>query len=388
MKILMAQNRYLIRGGEDENFDSESKLLESYGNQVIRYIQDNKNIQNIPNWQLGIRTIWSQQDYHQIRNIIQDRKIDIVHVQNFFPLISPAVYYAAKDEKVPVVQSLHNYRLFCLNAYFFREGKICEDCLGKFPLQGITQKCYRKNYSASIAVASMLSIHRLVNTWNKMVDCYIALTEFSKEKFIEGGLSSIKIIVKPNFIPDLGIGKGEGNFVLYVGRLSPEKGLHTLLEAWKKLGHIITLKIVGDGDLQSKVEQTAKNSTTIEYLGRQPLNKVYNLMGQAKALIFPSLWYEGLPRTIIEAFAAGTPVIASNLGSMSSLIQHQRTGLHFVSGNQQELIKQVNWMINNPERWKQMKIEARLEFESKYTAEKNYQQLIQIYSKLINKKIS
>ena len=382
MKILMVQNRYLIRGGEDENFDSETALLESYDNEVIKYLQDNESIKNIPSWKLGIRTVWSQDNYYRIKWLIKNHKIDIVHVQNFFPLISPAVYYAAKAEKVPVVQSLHNYRLFCLNAYFFREGKVCEDCLGKFPFSGITRKCYRESYSASIAVASMLSIHRLVNTWNKMIDCYIALTEFSKQKFIEGGISPQKIIVKPNFITDPGMGEGEENFVLYVGRLSPEKGLFTLLEAWKKLGNIITLKIVGDGDLKFKVEQTAKNITGIEYLGRQPLNKVYNLMGQAKALIFPSLWYEGLPRTIIEAFAAGTPVIASNLGSMSSLIQDQRTGLHFVPGNQQALIKQVNWMIDNPQKWKQMRVQTRLEFEHKYTAEKNYQQLMQIYSKL------
>ena len=333
MKVLMVQNRYLIRGGEDECFDSESSLLESYGNSVSRYVRHNKDVKSIPNWKLGIRTIWNQEDYQQIRYLIKKEKPNIVHVQNFFPLISPAIYYAAKAERVPVVQSLHNYRLWCLNAYFFREGKVCEDCFGKVPLAGIARKCYRDSYAASATVASMLTIHRGFQTWNSMVDCYIALTEFAKGKFIEGGLPAEKIVIKPNFINKQNIGRGEENFVLYVGRLSPEKGISVLLQAWEKLESKIALKIVGDGDLQSEVEQAATNTIGVEYLGRQPIDRVYDLMGQAKALIFPSLWYEGLPRTIIESFAKGTPVIASDLGSMSSLIEHQQTGLHFTPGN-------------------------------------------------------
>lgn len=380
MKILMVQNRYLIRGGEDETFDSESSLLEYHGNEVIRYIQDNKSIADIPNWQLGIRTIWSQEDYHNLRHLIRNKKPDLVHVQNFFPLISPTVYYAAKAEKVPVVQSLHNYRLWCLNAYFFRNGNVCQDCLKKpIPLPGIIHKCYRGNYAASLTVASMLTIHRAIQTWNKMVDCYIALTEFTKNKFIEGGLPADKIVIKPNFVDDPGIGDGLGNFVLYVGRLSPEKGLNTLLEAWKSLGNSISLKIIGDGDLKEEIERASATIPGIEYLGRQTLEVVYQLMGQAKALIFPSQWYEGLPRTIIESFAKGTPVIASNLGSMTSLIEHQRTGLHFSPGNSQSLIEQVQWMLTHSSLWQQMRTKARKEFEAKYTAEVNYQKMMEIY---------
>ena len=387
MKILMVHNQYLIRGGEDESFDNESSLLESYGNTVFKYIQNNNNIDLTSKLKLGIRTIWSNQDYRNLRFEIKEKKPDIVHVQNFFPLISPAVYYAAKQEGVPVVQSLRNYRFKCLNGYLFRNRSICENCLHKsIPISGLVNKCYRDNSAASFAVASMLTIHRVMQTWNKMVDSYIALTEFAKQKFIEGGLPAEKITLKPNFVYDPGIGDGSDDFMLYVGRLSPEKGINTLLEAWKTLGKVIPLKIVGEGSLREKVEQMTNEFTGLEYLGRKPISEVYKLMGKSKALIFPSQWYEGLPRTIIESFATGTPVIASNLGSMSNLIEHQRTGLHFPPGSYQGLIEQVNWIIHNPHQWKHMRKQARLEFKSKYTAETNYQQLMQIYSQLSAKK--
>ena len=388
MKILMVHNRYLIRGGEDEIFDSESKLLEAHNHEIIKYIQNNKIIQDIPRLKLGIRTIWSQEDYINIKEIIKYKKPDLIYVQNFFPLVSPAVYYAAKQENIPIFQYLQNYRFWCLNGYFFREEKVCEDCLGKtLAIPGIARQCYRNSFGASFSVASMLFVHNMINTWNKTVDAYIASTEFSKQKFIEGKLSSEKVFVKPNFIPDPNVGKGNGNFVLFVGRLSPEKGISFLLQTWKQLGSKITLKIVGDGDLQSEVEQAANETIGIEYLGRQPIDRVYDLMGQAKALIFPSLWYEGLPRTIIESFAKGTPVIASNLGAMSSLIEHQKTGLHFTPRSVEELNQQINWMLNNPLQWQQIRIAARKEFEAKYTAEASYQQLMDIYNKVLAQRV-
>ncbi len=383
MKILIVHNRYLIRGGEDECVDSEIALLESHGHQIIKYIQNNDKIKNIPKWKLGIRTIWNQQDYWQIRDLISREKPDVVHVHNFFPLVSPAVYYAANHEQTPVIQSLHNYRLWCLNAYLFRNDQVCEDCLGKIPILGVARKCYRESYVASATIASMLTIHRALGTWQKMVDAYLVLTEFAKAKFIEGGLPASKILIKPNFISEQEVGSGDQDFVLSVGRLSSEKGISTLLNAWQQLGDKIPLKIVGDGDLQPLVEQAAQHNRSIEYLGRKPIEQVYELMGQAKALIFPSLCFEGLPRTIVESFAKGTPVIASNLGSMSSLISHQKTGLHFTPGDTQELANQVDWMLNNPENWQRMRILARQEFEAKYTAKANYRKSMEIYTNLI-----
>lgn len=381
MKILKAHNYYLIGGGEDKSNQAEIELLKQYNNVVDFYTENNEKIKALGLIKTAIKTIWSQQSYSEIRYILNRDKYDIFHCENTFPLISPSAYYAAKAEGVPVIQTLRNYRFFCLNAYLFRDNQVCEDCLGKpIPLPGIIHSCYRNSKSGSLVLATMLSIHRLLRTYQRQVDIFIALTDFAKRKYIEGGLPKEKILIKPNFIyPDPGIGEGEGEFALFVGRLSPEKGINVLLEAWQKLDDNIALKIIGDGPLANVVTQFADKLSNVEYLGKQPIDIIYEIMGQAKALIFPSLWYEGLPRVIIEAYAKGTPVIASRLGSMETLIEHQRTGLHFSPGCAEELIQQVHWMLTYSNVWQQMRLEARLEYERYYTAEKNYQRLMEIY---------
>ena len=236
--------------------------------------------------------------------------------KTFFPLISPSVYYAAKAEKVPVVQTLRNYRLLCPSALFFREGKVCEDCLGKaVPYPGVIHGCYRESASASAAVAAMVIGHRLLKTWTSMVNKYITLTQFSQQKMIEGKLPAEKIVVKPNFVdPEPQVGTGSGGYAIYVGRLSIEKGIDTLLAAWAKLKTPIPLKIVGDGPLSEQVIKASKTSPHIEWLGRQPMDKVHQLMGEALFSVFPSKWYETFGRVAIEAFATGTPVVASRIG--------------------------------------------------------------------------
>lgn len=381
MKILKAHNFYLIGGGEDQSNHAEMQLLKKYGHQVNLYTENNESIKSLGLIKTAVKTIWSQHSYNQIRELIRNYQYDILHCENTFPLISPSAYYAAKAEGIPVIQTLRNYRFLCLNSYFLRENQVCEDCLNKpVPVPGIIHSCYKNSKLGSAVVTIMLSTHRLIRSYQNQIDIFITLTEFAKNKFIEGGLPKNKIIVKPNFVdPDPGIGKGEGNFVLFVGRLSEEKGIEILLRAWQNLSYHLPLKIVGDGSLVDLVKNTTQAIPSIEYIGRQPVEVIYQLMGQAKALVFPSLWYEGMPRVIIEAFAKGTPVIASKLGSMETLIEHQRTGLHFTAGNAEELVQQVNWMLNHPRDWQKMRLEARLEYESYYTADQNYHQLMEIY---------
>ncbi len=385
MKILMAHNQYQNRGGEDESFDCESNLLTQYGNTVIRYIQSNQSIKNISKLQLALRTFWSRQDYRNVRAIIRREKIDILHVQNHFPLISPAIYYAAQAEGVPVVQSLRNYRLFCLNAYFFRSGTVCEDCLCQLaPWLGVYRKCYRESRIASLVLASSLVFHRMLSTYKREVDLFIVLTEFAKQKYSENGIPREKIVLKPNFVsPSPSVGDGSQNFVVFVGRLSPEKGILMLLEAWKALGSLIPLRIVGEGPLEESVRIAACENPGIEYLGRRTIEEVKQMMGEAKALIFPSLWYEGMPRVIVESFAKGTPVISSNLGAMSTMITHKVNGLHFTAGDAGSLVQQVQWMLNNLEFWTLMRKSARQEFESQYSAYPNYQALMEVYNRAI-----
>lgn len=384
MRILSIHNRYQIRGGEDESREAEEQLLRDHGHHVEVYEENNDRVSQLGHLRVAARTIWSAESYHQVRKILQQSDYDLVHVQNFFPLISPSVYYAAQTEGVPVIQSLRNYRLLCTNGFLFREGKVCEDCLNyTFPLPAIHHRCYRDSLAGTLTVSGMQIVHRMLETWTKQVNLFITLTEFSRKKFIQAGFPADKIVVKPNFIAqDSGVGKGTGEYAFYVGRLSPEKGIETLLSAWKILGNSMPLKIVGDGPLSELVQQVAANNPKIEWLGRQPLEQVYQLIGEAKFLVFPSLWYETFGRVAIEAFAKGTPVIAANIGAIAELIQDQKTGLLFPPGNPQELAEKVQWTLSHPQQLQQMRIQARSEFEAKYTADKNYQQLINIYQNL------
>lgn len=381
MRILSVHNKYQIRGGEDESRESEERLLREMGHQVEVYEESNDNLAAIGAARVALKTVWSSEAYQIVRQRLKTTKHDIIHVQNFFPLISPSVYYAARAEGVPVVQTLRNYRLLCPNALFFRDGQVCEDCLGKFvPYPGVLHGCYRESRAASGGVTAMITAHRAINTWNEMVDVYIALTEFARQKFIQGGLPAEKIIVKPNFVnPDPGVGTGQGDYALYVGRLSVEKGLDTLLEAWEQLDHPMPLKIVGDGPLADRVIEAAKRMPQVEWLGRRPMPEVHALMGEAMFLIFPSKWYETFGRVAVEAFAKGTPVIAANIGAIAELVDSGRIGLLFQPGDSEDLAAKVEWALANPAKLAQMRLAARAEFEAKYTAEKNYKQLIEIY---------
>jgi len=385
MQILSVHSRYQIRGGEDECHEAEQSLLRLMNHSVEIYEEHNDRVAAIGKVALAMRTIWSTESYKALSSLLKSQTYDVVHVHNFFPVISPSVYYAAKDSRVPVVQTLHNYRLLCPNALFFRSGQVCEDCLGKpVPYPGVINSCYREDLAASAVTATMLSLHSAMHTWTEMVDVYIALTEFARQKFIQGGLPADKIAVKPNFVhPDPGIGSGSGGYALFVGRLSVEKGLDTLLSAWEHLGDKIPLKIVGEGPLSDMVAAAAvRQPHAIEWLGRRPMPEVHELMGEAKMLIFPSKWYETFGRVAIEAFAKGTPVIAANIGAIAELVEHGRTGLHFQPGDAVDLATQVEWALTHPTDIAKMRLEARAEFEAKYTAIQNYHKLMEIYSQV------
>jgi glycosyltransferase involved in cell wall biosynthesis len=382
---LFLHNHYQQPGGEDQVFTAESNLLDAQGHWVLRYTMHNDQVTRMSSLGLAKATVWNDEVYRELRTLIRREQPQIAHFHNTFPLISPAAYYAARAEGVPVVQTLHNYRLLCPNALFFREGRVCEDCLGKtFSWPGVVHACYRESRPASGAVAAMQSVHWSVGTWVKAVDAYIALTEFAREKFIEGGLPSDKIVVKPNFVnPDPGAGGGEGGYFLFVGRLSREKGVETLLAAWERLREESYLKIVGDGPLAPKVAAAAERVRGLEWVGRQSRERVLALMKNARALIFPSVWYEGFPMVIAEAYAVGLPVIASDLGSMSSLVDHGRTGLRFRPGDPQDLAAQVEWASGQSTELDRMRGEARAEFERNYTAEHNYRLLMETYQRVV-----
>lgn len=381
MRILTVHNKYKIRGGEDESREAEDAVLRSRGIEVREVVFDNDAINGANAALVGIQTTWNQDGYRRVNRAIADWRPDVLDVNNFFPLASPSIYYAANRSNVPVIQTLRNYRLICPGGCCTREGKICELCVGKaVPWPGILYGCYRGSRFATASVAAMISIHNLLGTWKKSVCTYIALTQFAKRKFVDAGFPADRIVVKPNFVQhDLGEGSGKGGYVLYVGRLAEQKGIHQLLSAWRSVGKG-KLIIAGDGELRPLVEKTAQADRSIEYLGVQPLRRVYELMGEARALVFPSTWYEGMPRTVIESFSRGTPVISSRLGSMEEMIREAETGWFVTPGIVEELSAKLARVFSPSTDMDLMRKAARSEYERKYTMDIGYTNMMTIYN--------
>ena len=386
MRVLQVHNFYQQAGGEDQVVAAERTLLEAHGHSVFPYTVHNDSVNQLSAPGLAIKTIWNQQSYRAIRELISAQNIDVVHVHNTLPLVSPAVYWAAAAQRVPVIQTLHNYRLLCPAATFYRQGKVCELCLTKtIKLPAVTNSCYRNSKAASAAVSTMLAAHHLGGTYQHKIATYIALTEFAKNKFCQGGLPPNKIVVKPNFLAeDPGIGSGSGGYAVFAGRLTEEKGLSTLLDAWSQIAPALPLKIAGDGPMQNYVRDRAAAIPGIEYLGPCDHTRVIELLQNASALMFPSRWYEGMPMVVLEAFACGTPVVAFGLGSLNDLIVDGVNGLKLDYQNPRAL---PDFLQNSTEFIQNMpplRTGARTYFEQHFTAETNYTLLFNIYQQATN----
>lgn len=381
LNVLMLHNSYQQRGGEDESFESEVRMLQDAGHFVEPIVINNSQVETTGTIQVAIQSLWSRPSYDLVDRRLNERTFDVLHVQNFFPLLSPSVYYAAQKHRVAVVQSLRNYRLLCPNAFLYRDGRVCEDCMNKtFKYPGILHGCYRGSRMASAAVATMTAFHSVKGTWMNAVDLYIALTRFSRDKFVEAGFPDNKIIVKNNFVyPDPGCGSGDGGYALYVGRLSPEKGLDTLLAAWNQLRRSWSLKIIGDGPLAPLVRNFCATHKDVEWIGPQSRSETAASMARARVLIFPSLWYETFGRVAIESFAAGTPVIASRLGAMAELCEDMQTGLLFDPGNAGDLAQKMHWVLDHPDLVQKMRSTARKVYENRYMINDNCAILIHAY---------
>ncbi len=387
MIILSVHNFYQQPGGEDEVFRQEAQLLEQKGHRVIRCQAHNNDVASESPFALLAKTVFNSDAYKKLRSLMRSDRPDVVHVHNTFPLLSPAVYYAAAGEGVPVVQTLHNYRLLCPSSVLYRDNTVCQRCLDTHSLwPAVQHKCYRQSRSASAATAGMLILHRVVETFRKHVTTYIALSEFARTKFIQGGLPPESVLVKPNFVdPDPGRGKGGGNFCMFVGRLTHEKGIRTLLDAWTRYSLPLDLEIAGDGDLASLVAASAANNPRIRWLGRMQKTLLHERMKAAAALVVPSVWFEPFGLVVAEAFAMGLPVIASKIGALADLIEHGRTGLHFEPANAEDLAAQVTSFETCSRLSRAMRLEARVEFERHYTGSRNYALLLEIYNRTIGR---
>jgi len=390
MKILLVHNSYQQHGGEDVVFQQEKELLQGGGHEVITYEKNNEDALQEANHSkvlLGARTIWAVSSRKEFRSILRQHKPDIVHVHNTFVMISPSIYSACKEEGVPVVQTLHNYRLICPAATLFRDGRICEECVGGGIWRGVLHGCYRDSRAATATVALMLTTHRLLGTWEQLIDHYIALTEFARQKFVAAGLPEEKISVKPNFVPsDPGERSTLGRFALFVGSLSDAKGVWALLHAWQTNRLSIPLRIVGDGPLKEELVNFAQRNqlVNVSFTGQLPHSRVLNLMKKARCLIFPSEWYEPFGLTLLEAFACGLPVISSGIESLRDLVRPEDTGLVFNAGNSQDLADKVRWAWDHPAEMRAIGKNARAEYRLKYTAEQNYESLMEIYARTLH----
>lgn len=384
MKILLLHNSYQFRGGEDIVVEQEHTLLREHGHDVRLVLEYNNSISGITGAvSAAVSAIYSARSRRRMAEELGTFRPDVVHVHNFFPLLSPSVYLACHDAAVPVVQTLHNYRLICPGALLFREGRPCEDCIGRsVPWPGVLHGCYRGSRPGTAAVAAMLVVHNARQTWRDRVDVYVALSQFAREEFVQGGLPAEKIIVKPNFADLNGnLAHGNGEFALYAGRLVPEKGVSTMVAAWRHLTCSVPLRICGEGpllgDLQAQL--VLWDSQTITFAGRIARTELINEMKKARFLLFPSEWYESFPMTIVEAFACGIPVIASRLGAMQEIVSDGITGLLFNPGDPMDLAQKAEWAWTHPGEMREMGKAARKEYEMKYTAAINYQQLLGIY---------
>ena len=311
-----------------------------------------------------------------------------MHVHNFFPALSPSVYDACADEHVPVVQTLHNYRLMCANGLLFRQGGICTECLGhKIPWPSVQHGCYRGSRLGSFTVASMIAFHRWRRTWIDRVQRFIALTDFARDIFVkEMDIPYERVVVKPNAVGDVGIGDHGGGYALYVGRLSPEKGVEVLLKAATSgEGFGIPLKIAGSGPLANAVRAASlagQAKQSVEFLGSVDRKAVYRLMQQARVLLMPSLWYEGLPMVIPEAFATGLPVIASRIGALAALIDDGRNGLLANPGDERDLARIVRLLVSNSAVEVELRRGARETYLTRYHPTQNTGHLLEIYGQL------
>lgn len=371
----------------------ERDLLQQNGHQVILYERTNDEIRNISRagmLKVALSTIESRESYLSIKEIVAREKPNLAHFHNTFPLISPLAYSAVKEADIPVIQTLHNFRIFCANGLFLRNGRICEDCMGKaIPWPAVVHKCYRESRPASLAVASMQTLHNLKRTWIKDVDQYIALSEYGKQIFTRAGLPQEKISIKPNFFgydPPSEIQRAtrDMEYCLFIGRLSPEKGVQFLIDAWKEIPHI-PLKIVGDGPLYNELQKEISKipSHAIDLVGWLNQDQIFQILKRASFLVFPSLWYENFPIVLLEAFASGVAVITSDFGVAKEIVDHQKTGLHYKSGRIDNFISTINWAWKNPEILLQYGLNARDVFKERYSAKQNYNQLMSIYQSVL-----
>lgn len=387
MKICIAHNRYKMLGGEDRVVAAEAEMLVRDGHQVEMFETTNEEIRSFPaQAAAAVSSFFSLKNYGKVQHVLQAFQPDVLHVHNFMPTLSPAVFFAASSRRVPVVQTLHNYRLLCANAELFHAGQPCERCVtGQSFLPGVRRACYRGSRAGSAVVGGTMALHDKLGTWKNYVSRYIALTEFAASKLGGSRVPKERIRIKPNFVADAGEGEGSGGFALFAGRLSGEKGIQTLIDADATGRLAMPVYIAGDGPEREQVHRASSlPGSQLVMLGPQTKEELQRLMKRAELLIVPSLWFEGFPMVIVEAFACGVPVLASRIGSLGELVCHGETGLLHDVGSPEAIAQGTQDFVTlSPERKRAMRRTVRDTYLSKYNEGRNCKLLLDIYEEAV-----
>lgn len=380
MRIVLVHEYYQHSGGEDQVFKAERQLLEDNGHEVLTFTESNRKIPEMGVFELLRACHWNSASASRFSRLLETTQPDAVHFHNTFPLLSPSVYVVADRARVPTVQTLHNYRLMCLNSLFLRNGSPCQDCMGKVAWRGVLHACYRGSRLASAVALSSSLTHRALRTWALRVHAFIVFTSFAKDQFIANGLLPDRLHIKPNFLADdPGVGSGRGGYALFLGRLSEEKGVLELLKTWHRMDlSAPVLKIAGDGPLSDTVADSARRHPRIEYLGRVERERANQLLEAAGLLLLPSICFEGMPLAAIEAMAAGVPIVASALGGLAEIV-HADLGCLVPPNNATELANAVQRVMGDHALRARLGSGARREYLERYTAEANLDRLMEVY---------
>lgn len=380
--VLQIHARYRQAGGEDRVVEAERQLLEEAGIGVEQIVFDNADLREsrglVGDAGLAMSAIWSRGAYRRVARAIATHRPDVVHVHNTFAAASPSVFWPPRRARIPVVQTLHNYRQVCPKATLFRDGRTCMDCVGKpVPLPGVVHACVRHSHAQSAVAAATLATHRALGTYRQAVTTYVALTAYQRSLLASGGMDPGRIRVVPNFLePDPGRGELTRSGVLFVGRLAVEKGVEPLLRSATIEPGIVS--IGGDGPMAPTVER-AHTSGAVAYLGRLAPEQVQLHLKRAAALVVPSIWFEGFPMVVLEAFASATPVLANNIGSLAEIVEDGVTGRLVDVNDASALAAAIRRFHDHPDEAQAMGARARQRFEERYRGTSHLAQLIDVY---------
>jgi len=388
LKILFIHNKYNQPGGEDVVLSLGNKLLTERGHETRTLFFSNPGAHEfLKKIRTGFSLIYNFNSARKLRKVIREFKPEVIHVHNIFFSASPSVFYIAAKFRVPVILTLHNYRLICANALLLRKNRVCEKCIQKkFPLSGLRYACYRNSRMLTALVILTTGIHKLLKTWKNKITLFISLNDFSRSKFSQSslGIPENKIVMIPNFTDDHGASPDpRENYFLFAGRLAREKGIDILCRAFQSMPDL-PLLILGDGPERNSLQHQYRNHPNIRFMGQVEKREMVSCMKRCKAFICPSIWYEGAPLTIIEAFSTGTPVIASRLGSMSETIVHGYNGFHFDPGNAEDLARTIRLFLDKQTDKRQLYLNARQSYLDKYHPDRHYQSLMKSYRQAIN----